>query len=71
MKPSVEINKLKGQSLDSVKAILNKDFKVVRTENPDKNINFIYLDDAELNSVTLYSSLGKVFKISYNYNFVS
>lgn len=71
MKTSTKISKLQGQNLETVKEILNRDFQVVKTESPDKNINFIYLNDEELNSVTLYSSLGKVHKISYNYNFVN
>lgn len=71
MKTSTKISKLQGQSLESVKEILNSDFSVIRTESPDKNINFIYLNDNELNSITIYSSLGKVYKISYNFNFVN
>lgn len=71
MKTSNKISKLQGQNLEAVKEILNRDFSVVKTESPDKNINFIYLNDDELNSITLYSSLGKVYKISYNYNFVN
>jgi len=71
MKTSTKINKLQGQNLETVKEILNRDFSVVRTESPDKNINCIYLNDIELNSITLYSLLGKVYKISYNYNFVN
>lgn len=71
MKASTKINKLQGQNLETVKQILNRDFSVIRIESPDKNINFIYLNDKELNSITLYSSLGKVYKISYNYNFIN
>lgn len=71
MKASTKINKLQGQNLETVKQILNRDFSVIRIESPDKNINFIYLNDKELNSITLYSSLGKVHKISYNYNFIN
>ena len=71
MKTSTKISKLQGQNLEAVKEILNRDFSVVRTESPDKNINFIYLNDEELNNVVLYSSLGKVHKISYGYNFVA
>jgi hypothetical protein len=71
MKTSTKISKLKGQSLEAIKATLNRDFSVLRTESPDKNINFIYLNDKELNSVTLYSLLGKVHKISYSYKFVN
>ena len=68
MKTSTQISKLQGLSLETVKETLNSKFTVVRTESPDKNINFFYLNDKELNSVTLYSSLGKVHKISYSYN---
>ena len=71
MKTSTKISKLKGLSLETIKETLNNEFSVIKTESPDKNINFIYLNDEELNSVTLYSSLGKVYKISYNYNFVN
>lgn len=71
MKASTKINKLQGQNLETVKQILNRDFSVIRIESPDKNINFIYLNDKELNSITLYSSLSKVYKISYNYNFIN
>ena len=68
MKTSIQISKLQGLNLEMVKETLNTKFEVVRTESPDKNINFFYLNDKELNSVTLYSSLGKVHKISYGYN---
>jgi len=71
MKTVTKISKLQGQNLESVKEILNRDFLILRTESSDKNINHIYLNDKELNSITLYSSLGKVHKISYNYNFVN
>lgn len=71
MKASTRINKLQGQNLETVKSILNRDFSVLRMESSDKNINHIYLNDSELNSVTLYSSLGKVYKISFNYNYVA
>ena len=71
MKSSIKISKLQGQNLETVKEILNTDFSVSRTESPDKNINIFYLNDKELNSVTLYSSLGKVNKISYSHNFVN
>ena len=71
MKTSTQISKLQGLSLETVKETINSKFTVIRTESPDKNINFIYLNDKELNSVTLYSSLGKVHKISYSYNFVN
>lgn len=71
MKTSTKINKLQGQNLETVKEILKNNFSVVKIESSDKNINHIYLEDKELNSVTLYSLLGKVYKISYNYNFVN
>ncbi len=71
MKASTRINKLQGQNLEVVKANINANFSVIRTESSDKNINHFYLNNTELNSITLYSSLGKVYKISYNYNFVN
>ena len=42
MKTSTKISKLQGLSLESVKETLNNEFTVIRTESPNKNINYIY-----------------------------
>jgi hypothetical protein len=62
------IKKFIGSSIEALKSNLISTNKIVREENPDKNICIIYLNDKELNSISVYLMLGKISRISYGFN---
>ena len=62
------INGLKGGEVTTVISTIEKKCTVTRIEKALKHIIYIYLNDKDVNSVTLYIMFNKVEKISFNYN---
>jgi hypothetical protein len=69
MKTSTTIKKLNETNFSTAIEFINNNFKCIE-EKLDKNIRrFVFNNDTELHSVTVYGSCNMVCRISYNPKF--